>query len=89
MNAGVAMDVVGDAVQTILLAAAPILLAALVVGVAVSLLQAVTQVQEQTLAFVPKIVAVLVVVFLAGGWMMARITDFAGRLLGHLDRFVG
>lgn len=89
MNAGVAMDLAGDAVQTILLAAGPILLAALVVGVLISLLQAVTQIQEQTLAFVPKIVAVLVVVFVAGGWMFGRITDFAARLLGSLDRFVG
>lgn len=89
MNGGVAMDLVGDAVQTIILAAGPVLLSALVVGVAVSLLQAVTQVQEQTLAFVPKILAVLVAVFVAGGWMFGRIVDFASRLLGSLDRFVG
>ncbi|MBO2518944.1 MULTISPECIES: flagellar biosynthesis protein FliQ [Limnochorda] len=89
MNAGVATDLAREAVQTILLAAGPILLAALVVGVVVSLLQAVTQIQEQTLAFVPKIVAVLTVVFLAGSWMFGRITDFAVRLLGNLDRFIG
>jgi len=57
--------------------AGPLLLAALVVGVAISLLQAMTQVNEMTLVFIPKLVAVFVVVLLMGGWMLDQAVFFA------------
>lgn len=55
----------------------PILLAALVVGVIISLLQAVTQVHEMTLVFIPKLAAVFFVVLLAGGWMLDQAVNFS------------
>jgi flagellar biosynthetic protein FliQ len=57
----------------------PMLLAALVVGASVSLLQAVTQVNEMTLVFVPKIIAVFLVVVVMGGWMMEQAVGFGTR----------
>jgi flagellar biosynthetic protein FliQ len=57
----------------------PMLLAALVVGAVISLLQAVTQVNEMTLVFVPKIVAVFLVVVLMGGWMLDQAVEFGTR----------
>lgn len=56
--------------------AMPILIVSLVIGTAVSLLQAVTQVQEMTLTFVPKVVAIAIVLMLSGGWMLNELADF-------------
>lgn len=65
--------------------AGPVLLAALVAGVLVSVFQAATQIQELTLSFVPKLAAVLAVLLLLGHWMLARLVGFTVDLLGHLD----
>ena len=72
-----AVDIVRQAFMLSLLIAAPILGAGLVVGLIISLLQAVTQVQEQTLSFVPKIVAMVLVAVAILGWLTMKMTDFA------------
>lgn len=77
-----------DALTTALLLAAPALALSLVVGVGISILQATTQIQEQTLTFVPKIVAVLLAILLLGHWMLGVLTQFAGQLLGNLGSMV-
>jgi flagellar biosynthesis protein FliQ len=59
------MDVARDAIETLLLVAAPLMLVGLVVGVAISLLQALTQIQETTLVFVPKILAIFIAMLVA------------------------
>lgn len=64
--------------------ATPVLLTALVVGLLVSIFQAVTQIQEMTLQFIPKIVAVGVVMLIAGGWMLTQIVEFTVRVLTNL-----
>ena len=63
---------------------APILITAVAVGVLMGLLQSVTQIQEQTLAFVPKFAAVGVVIALSGGWMLRTMVDFTLDLLARL-----
>jgi flagellar biosynthetic protein FliQ len=68
-----------DAVEVALLVAGPLLLAALVVGTLVSLVQAVTQVHEQTLTFLPKLLAMAVVLAVAGGWMLEQTVAYAER----------
>lgn len=68
---------------------APILIVSLVVGLAVSLVQAVTQIQEATLAFVPKLVAVAVVIVVAGNWMLGQVVAFTRDLFDTLPRLVG
>ncbi len=68
--------------------AGPTLAAALVVGVLVSLLQAVTQVQEMTLTFVPKILVVMAVVLLLGPWMLQALVEFATDLFTRLPELV-
>lgn len=62
----------------------PILLTALIVGLLVSIFQAVTQIQEMTLQFVPKIVAVGLVALFAGGWMLMRIVEFTVQVFTNL-----
>lgn len=69
--------------ETLLAAAkmsAPILLATLVVGLAISIVQVVTQVQEMTLTFVPKLIVVIVVCLMMGGWMLSVATELAKRM---------
>ena len=64
--------------------AAPILLVSLVIGLAVSIFQSVTQVQEATLSFVPKVVGVAVTVLFAGHWMLAQVVEFSQQLFDQL-----
>ena len=64
--------------------AAPILLVSLVIGLGVSVFQSVTQVQEATLSFVPKVVGVAIVVLFAGHWMLAQVIEFTQQLFDQL-----
>ena len=76
--------------QTFVIAATlsgPILLTALVIGVSISLLQALTQVQEMTLTFVPKILAVGIVMLLTGSWILHSLVDFTRRLFENLAQY--
>ncbi|MBD7907117.1 flagellar biosynthesis protein FliQ [Sporosarcina gallistercoris] len=77
------------AVWVILMTAGPLLVVALVTGLAVSIFQATTQIQEQTLAFVPKIVAVLVAIVFFGPWMLSKVTAYAEDIFGNLSRYIG
>ena len=79
------ITVMQDAVTTILTVAAPIMIVAMVVGVIISIFQATTQINEQTLAFVPKIVAILIVLLVFGGMMLSNLTDFAERMFGYAE----
>ncbi|HLR14545.1 MAG TPA: flagellar biosynthesis protein FliQ [Bacillota bacterium] len=74
---------------TILLVAGPLLILALAVGLFVSIFQATTQIQEQTLAFIPKIVAVLVGLVFFGPWMLAKMIEFTTDLYMNINQFVG
>lgn len=67
----------------------PILLASLVVGVAISLVQAVTQVQEMTLTFVPKLGAIAVVIVVTGRWMISELTDYTRELFDMIPSLLG
>jgi len=80
MNSNDVLEVARRAVEVTLLLSMPILLTSLVVGVAISLLQSVTQIQEQTLSFVPKLVAVLAVALLMLPWSI----DILGQFMSEL-----
>ncbi len=62
----------------------PVLLSALIVGLLISVFQAVTQIQEMSLQFIPKILAVSLVMVLAGGWMLTQIVEFTVRVFTNL-----
>jgi flagellar biosynthetic protein FliQ len=70
-----------------LLLAGPVLLTALIVGLVIGLLQAVTSIQEQTLTFVPKIVALALVLALLGGWMLRMLISYSAEMLGNLPKW--
>jgi flagellar biosynthetic protein FliQ len=67
---------------------APVVLAGLVIGVLMSIFQAATQIQEQSLLFVPKVVALMVALGVCGGWMMTRVLDFTRALFAALPGYV-
>lgn len=77
------------AIYTILLVTGPLLMLALGVGLLVSIFQATTQIQEQTLAFIPKIVAVLIGLIFFGPWMLTTLVQFTSDIFQNLNQFVG
>ena len=85
MSQSEVVTVMQDAVSTILTVTAPLLIVAMVIGVLVSIFQATTQINEQTLAFVPKIVGILLAILVFGGMMLTNLTEFTGRMYGYID----
>lgn len=83
------MDFARDAVVTTMLLCAPLFIAALVTGLLVSVFQAATQINEMTLTFVPKLVAVFITLIVMGPWMGQTITDYLTRLLTALPTLIG
>ena len=69
-----------ETLRVVVYLAAPLLLSALGVGLLIGLFQAATQIQEMTLSFIPKLIAVVVALFVAGAWMLQLISDFTIRL---------
>jgi flagellar biosynthetic protein FliQ len=78
-----------EALFTALLVAAPMLGLALVIGLAVSIFQATTQIQEQTLSFIPKLIAIFGGLALFGPWMLTTLLEFTRHLFENLTRFIG
>ncbi|GIO21981.1 flagellar biosynthesis protein FliQ [Oceanobacillus sp. J11TS1] len=76
-------------IYTVLLMTVPLLLLALAVGLLVSIFQATTQIQEQTLAFIPKILAVLLGLVFFGPWMLTTIVEFTSDLYMNINQYIG
>jgi flagellar biosynthetic protein FliQ len=76
MTPEMAIDICRKAVQTVLLGAAPMLLAGLIIGLLISIFQAATQINEQTMTFVPKIVAVFLTMLIFAPWLIKLLTVF-------------
>jgi flagellar biosynthetic protein FliQ len=89
MNVNQIIQVGTDAVLLLITITGPLLLAALFVGIFVGIFQAVTQINEMTLTFVPKILAVFGVLLLLLPWMITRITEFVYNLFSRIPEFIG
>ncbi|AWB44309.1 flagellar biosynthetic protein FliQ [Paenibacillus sp. CAA11] len=89
MSSEFIIGLAGQAVYTVLKVSAPMLILGLVVGLVISIFQATTQIQEQTLAFVPKIVAVLLALLLFGPWILTTLVDFTYGILNNLSSYIG
>ena len=89
LSEGVVLDVARQAFTTIIVTSAPALLVSLVVGLVISIFQTVTSIQEQTLTFVPKIIAVFVTLMLTGGWMLEKMTEFMTQLWNNFSLYIG
>jgi flagellar biosynthetic protein FliQ len=84
MNEADAIELVYSAIWTIIVAAGPAVLAAMVVGVVIALFQALTQVQEITLTFIPKIIVILLVTAVTASFIGSQIFAFANETYGHI-----
>lgn len=81
------LDIARDAIFNIIIVSAPLLVVSLVVGLIISIFQTVTSIQEQTLTFVPKILAVFITLMLAGSWMMNTMIEFVQYLWSNFSYF--
>ncbi len=89
MTEDVAIGIGSEAIKTVILLAGPMLVAALAIGLVVSVLQAITQINESTLTFIPKMVAVVVVLMVMGPWMLEVLSEYTVQILesaGELGR---
>ncbi len=82
------VSLAGEAIQTVLMLALPLLGVGLVVGLIVAVFQAATQIQEMTLSFVPKIIAVLLALLVAAPWMLNRIVYFTTNLITSIPNVI-
>lgn len=86
---GQVLDIAKDAIYTIIIVAAPLLLVSLLVGLIISIFQTVTSIQEQTLTFVPKIIAVFVAMMIFGPWMLNKLSELIERLWSNFSIYLG
>lgn len=88
MTQGQVLDIAHEAIYTILICSAPMLIISLVVGLIISIFQTVTSIQEQTLTFVPKIVAVFIGIMIFGSWILNNLVEFMNRLWSNFSIYL-
>ena len=88
MNDVIIIDIARQAIYLVLKSAAPMLLTSLIVGLIVSILQTVTSIQEQTLTFVPKLLAVMLVLILTGSWIMNSLKEYMVELFSNFGYYI-
>ena len=89
MTEGQVLDIAREALYNVIICSAPILLISLVIGLIISIFQTVTSIQEQTLTFVPKILAVFVGIIIFGSWILNNLTGFMNDLWSNFSIYVG
>ena len=89
MTPELVMDIGRQAVEMTLILSGPVLLAALVIGLIISIFQSATQINEQTLSFIPKLVGIFLTLILAGPWMLQMMVDYIRRLFESIPQIIG
>ncbi len=89
ISEGQVLDIAQEAIYMIIICGAPLLLISLVVGLIISIFQTVTSIQEQTLTFVPKIVAVFLGMMLFGSWILNNLSGFIDKLWSNFNMYLG
>jgi flagellar biosynthetic protein FliQ len=88
MDQDTVINIAQGALMMVLYVSAPLLGISLVVGLAVSVFQATTQIQEQTLSFIPKILSVIVAIAAFGSWMLKMLTDYTNNLFQNILQYI-
>lgn len=88
MDEGLAIDIARETIWIIIKSAAPLLLVSLIVGLIVSIFQTVTSIQEQTLTFVPKLLAIFLMLMLTGSWIMNGVVEFFTTLCNNFSNYI-
>ena len=89
MDAGQVITVARQTIWVIVKTSVPLLLVSMIVGLIISLFQTLTSIQEQTLTFVPKLLAIFLAILLCGGWIMDNCVEFFTRLCNNFSAYVG
>lgn len=87
LSGDLALTLTSEMLWTAVLLCAPIIGVSMLVGLAVSILQVVTQIQESSLSFVPKLIAAVAVLLVLGGWMMTTLVQYASGLIGNIPNY--
>ena len=82
------IDIAREAIYTMIICSAPMLLVSLIVGLVVSILQTVTSIQEQTLTFVPKLLAIFLTLLICGAWLLTKLSDFIIDLWSNFSYYI-
>lgn len=88
MTQATVIDIAREIVWVIVKTSAPMLIISLVVGLIISIFQTVTSIQEQTLTFVPKFLAIMLVIILCGGWMLNNMSDLFVELISAIPQYI-
>ena len=88
MSEDFVMSMGSEALKTIILISAPMLAAAMVIGIIVSILQAITQINEATLTFIPKMAAIIIVMLVMAPWMLETMQTYARDIFGNFGSWV-
>lgn len=88
MTTAIVIDIAREVVWVVVKTAAPLLIVSLVIGLIVSIFQTVTSIQEQTLTFVPKFLAVMLILVLCGGWMLNNISELFTDLVMSIPQYI-
>jgi len=88
MNENIIIDIARDTLWLIIKVSAPMLITSLVIGLVISILQTVTSIQEQTLTFVPKVIAVFLIILLFGNWILTEVKDFTINLFMNINYYI-
>lgn len=88
MSTGDVINIARETIWVIIKTAVPILLVSMIVGLIISLFQTLTSIQEQTLTFVPKLLAILIALMVMGTWMLNEIVNFMNGLWGNFNQYI-
>ena len=88
MDQGTVMNIAQNALMVVIYVSAPLLGLSLIVGLAVSIFQATTQIQEQSLSFIPKILAVILAIAVFGSWMLKVLTEYTETLYQNINQYI-
>lgn len=89
MSAEQVIDIARMAIWTIIKVSAPMLLVSIVIGLIVSVFQTITSIQEQTLTFVPKFLAIMAIILICGSWMLNTLSDYVTELFSSFSTYIG
>mgnify|MGYP002648977597 CR=1 FL=1 len=88
MTESVVIDIARETIWTAVESSAPLLLISLIIGLIISIFQTITSIQEQTLTFVPKFLAIMLILVLAGGWIMNNVVELFSDLMANIPIYI-
>ncbi|MET0380157.1 MAG: flagellar biosynthesis protein FliQ [Spongiibacteraceae bacterium] len=89
MSPDVIIDLFAQALMLVILMVSVLIVPGLIIGLIISTFQAATQINEQTLSFLPRLIVTIVALMMAGPWLLSKLIDFTNQLLSNLSQFVG